>query len=965
MINDFTYSSFDTPFHSSNLEYRLNNNFPLEKYLNDEEAISCARRMGPKAKRYFNSERIKQLVKFIIEEPESDEPLRGHKYPYVANEILRSDCPFILNRFLLNKEEYYNQYKQFLNEEETGTEKEYENQNEIIEYEYNYQNEEKVDINKDEENKSKDKDDKGNILILDDDNANIKKNDDIIIIDNKEYNKVKINVDEIEMNERKNDNNNINDSIKESNKDYGINCAKSNENFNNKDRKEELAIKEKDNIIKQEEIEKTDDNQKKLNEKIESNIEAKETLNNIQEEKNKTEEINIAEEINKTELGIKTENSGDIKISDLVDSVSLEEKYESSPNNEHLDLLLSFVMNDKLTLNYVLSGYFSNVIMALLNKSPSKLLNYLYDIRPDVLEKIVFRSYQRVFSALSGNLLNLEKYGLSDNSKFINFRNEIIGKFIKSLKLDEEMESQISLILTIMNNNENVVNFILENNEIYGYIFNILNTNLYDEININNNFDNRYIQYYNFVLLLIGLLKEISKLKTFQYPKEFYPNCIKKEKSKLTFNEYTIICFGNILKYNFLPKNYKQIKESGNNTPKNCLGLLSIKILDLVKEMFTFMKEIPNKLDTLLINNDFCQRSMEYFFDYPWNNIYHMNFIQLFYLYLKEENNHKELTKFIFQKYKFNEILLDFLKSGNEKQKLYYQFKTGKKIKSGVYVQVVHLIYKLQVLGGLDTFNEEEKEKLKIKNLGEFEFLKDQNSINTINRVNISSNIGMILKQTKDWDETVNNTIIPLIRQYEGKLGELKVDKKEDKKEDKNENKKEDKKEDRKEDKKKDNVEKIIESKQEYKKGHRKDHIRKDKRVKKYISNPLDILLMSINNSKRNFVLDERTINSILSSEFNPSQRSRDDDNDNDNNSKSDDLSEKEKNNKKTENTSGQNNTNNNEIKKEDEKLNNNMDIEKNQKLEQNKEEAKPKVEADLQTTELKPEENKTDTNSN
>ena len=94
-----------------NLEYSLNDNFSLEDYLKDDDAILCAKKMGPQAQKYFNSEKIEQLIKYVIEEPIYNDQLKGHKYPYVASEILKSDIPFILKKFILSEEEYYNEYK--------------------------------------------------------------------------------------------------------------------------------------------------------------------------------------------------------------------------------------------------------------------------------------------------------------------------------------------------------------------------------------------------------------------------------------------------------------------------------------------------------------------------------------------------------------------------------------------------------------------------------------------------------------------------------------------------------------------------------------------------------------------------------------------------------------------------------------------------------------------------------------
>ena len=41
-------------------------NYPLEDYLNDQEAIQCYKDMRINTKKYFNKNRVKQLIKKMI-----------------------------------------------------------------------------------------------------------------------------------------------------------------------------------------------------------------------------------------------------------------------------------------------------------------------------------------------------------------------------------------------------------------------------------------------------------------------------------------------------------------------------------------------------------------------------------------------------------------------------------------------------------------------------------------------------------------------------------------------------------------------------------------------------------------------------------------------------------------------------------------------------------------------------------
>ena len=783
--NNNNNSSFSSPFLSSMLESKLNDNFPLEDFLNDDNAILCIKEKGTNIKKYFNSKKIKQLIKYISEEPENNDYFKGYKFPYVACQILKLDSQFILDRFILNKDEYYNKYEKGSNfnniDKENGIiddeDEDYNNKKEIIIYDNNYENKNVNNIVFVDEI-----DEMDNYLEKDKEIGNIKE------FNNDDKNN---NIYKIKEKNNKIDNNNI----EKDNKGEYTNDKKMDENFGyNID---VLDIKNIENINKEKEKEKIEINQ---------NFLSKNKLNN----ENKILNDNQKEIINKID--------SNIQMVDEEDSISFEEIIENKSSNEYFDLLLNFVMAEKSDLNDVLSGYFSDVIKTLLKNNPYKILNYLYEIRRDALNKIIFRSHQNSFSIIAEELLNLENYGLSETNS-IKYRNELIGNYIKSLNLDGFIESKISLIINIISKNTSIVYYILEKDDIYKHILKILETNLYDDINYKN-INMIYPQYCKLISLLISLLKKCQNSKLSQNQNEVL---FKMDE----INNDIINCLGKIIKYNFLPKNHKLIKESENNKTNNCLGLLIIKILDLVKEMFNFMKELSNELDSLLINNNFWERSINYFFCYQWNNIYHINFIQVFDLYLKEEIKHKELTDYIFQRIKFHEILLNFINSKSEKQNLNYEFKSGNKIKSGIYPQVIHLMYKINVISGLNTLTIEEKSNLKILNLGEFEFVQNKDSKRISEKINISSNIGNILKQTKNWGETMNNIIIPLIKKYEEGL----YKKKKEKKYNKNNN--------------------------------------------NCIYNSMDILLNFINNSKGDFLRNEKMMNLILSNEYHNNQKKK------------------------------------------------------------------------------------------
>ena len=77
MINSTNSNIIPFSDQTISLDFSLNDNFSLEDYLKDDNAILCAKKMGPKAKKYFNSEKIIQLIKYVVEEPIDDDQLKG------------------------------------------------------------------------------------------------------------------------------------------------------------------------------------------------------------------------------------------------------------------------------------------------------------------------------------------------------------------------------------------------------------------------------------------------------------------------------------------------------------------------------------------------------------------------------------------------------------------------------------------------------------------------------------------------------------------------------------------------------------------------------------------------------------------------------------------------------------------------------------------------------------------------
>jgi len=336
MFQDFLRGTFSNFSQISLLEKKISDTeYPLEEYLKDDSAILCVENMGKNVEKYFNSERIKQLIKFVTEEPEEEDQLRGHKFPYVACEILKSNCPFISKRFVLNEQEYDEEFPSNNSDDEKEIDFDFNNE---IDKEFSKLEERISNIkassvgldlekpNNEESNnlnsENKNKDEKNEIE--DEKKDKIKKDEDDINKEKDEVNDLDKNKEENEMEKEKNNDNiknkeGINNNDNEDNNEKDI----KNKDIDTNEKKEEL------NDDKKIEDLKTDENNKeKKEEEKKENIEDKDD----KEDKDLNEEKNM---INKEEKELNT------------DKKDLNDKKEEEPKIKEKDDIKRFAKMKK------------------------------------------------------------------------------------------------------------------------------------------------------------------------------------------------------------------------------------------------------------------------------------------------------------------------------------------------------------------------------------------------------------------------------------------------------------------------------------------------------------------------------------------------------------------------------------------------------------------------------------------
>ena len=740
-------------------------NLPLEEYLKNPEAIQCFQDMKKNAIKYFDRNKIKQLIRYITEEPKDDNYETGYKFPYTASEMLRLAGKRIQEMIVFTEEDFNNKYQE-------------ENNDKIIEKNLEIN---KASENKIEEPKKKNQENKK-------ENKEQEKNEENIIEDK---NKV-----EIKKEENKEEDKNQNDSQKEDeikNEDKNINEIKDDKEIKNEDKKDEDKNEEKKiNEIKNGEDNKIED-KKDEDKKEDKNINEikNDEKKKIEDKKEENKNIIKEKELNDSKRNILKEA---LKKATLNDKIA-NRKYNYTKHNDILDLLLDFVTNKNAMENDVLCGYFHRILLSLMDNYLIDIFLYLFFVRTDALEQIIMHSYKRSLSFIAIRILNFKENinkilyndmtnpGMIDikmleskKDSMVKFVQSSITKLITSIDLngmkdkDGEYMKNIDLesVFSLLDDLGKIYDFLdYEDNPILQHVFKILETNIFGVYDLEKR-DNMLKIYNYFVKFLTNLTNRCICLK--YSDDDFYPEISierlyrkVQNKEELDLHEYLALYLPKILCYNFREK---YLCES------DILGIHNIYLMDLVIGTFKYLKEMPTLFDFIILQTGFMDKCIQYFFRYQLNNIYHTKFVTFFTRYLQKADDHPLLTDYIFVKKKFPLMLTNFLTQKKDDKNFVniYKYKSGRQTFSCIYSYVIDLIYKIQVATGMNIFNEAEIKDIGILNPGFFEFVKDENSPKNIDPFNLPIYYKQILLPEKSWNLTVNNDVNPKIKLFEKKL---------------------------------------------------------------------------------------------------------------------------------------------------------------------------------------------------
>ena len=457
------------------------------------------------------------------------------------------------------------------------------------------------------------------------------------------------------------------------------------------------------------------------------------TNKELEDEKRKEEE-KINKENEKSEENSKiiedeNKNNKKFNINEIIIQKGKENKIDL------LDYLLTFLSSDSEP-NYVLSGYFASIIKTLLNIDQTLIIKYLYVENKEFIRKLIYHSYRQSISEILNKIVqydsNEEKFNIEDMALI---RMDILeGLFDKiDTNMDNEKLDSISTLIKSISTDEKLLSDMLNNRKIIECLVTrplqdidlVTKDELNEELMINKR--------RNFDILIDIIINWLNSINSFDIDTpsmdddddEESENENENEKNEKNNNNYkhTILSYelfkvlDNLIKVNF---NRNEQNKSSENKILQCfdekllvpLGQFRIKIVELLGNLFTYFKYIPDLYDKLLIDSKFFENALNYLFEYELNNIYQDALLSLFKKFLNYSDNHPILAEFIFEKLDIIEIIISKLRDTeispqseepedmSKKNRFVYQ--SGNTTSRGYIAFLISLSYKINTIIGGD-----------------------------------------------------------------------------------------------------------------------------------------------------------------------------------------------------------------------------------------------------------------------
>ena len=719
----------------------------VEDLLKEEELLQEFRSQNENLINFFDKDKIKNLLTYIIKEQE-DEQDKGYKFPFLCSQIFGLEIEKMMKYFFLtNKQLEEEKEKEKKEKEEKEKNERDSNSDEINDNKIENDNK---DSNKKEEGENEKKEGK----------------------EKKEENKEEKKEEKKEEEQKK-------EEVKEENKDS---------DKKEEDKKEEVKEENKDSDKKEEVKEENKDSDKKEEEKKEE----------VKEEKKEEVKEDNKEEVKE---GKKDEDNKDEEEKKEGEGEEEEKSEPESTENriELLDYFFSFFPEeDDKKLNYVLSGYFSSLIINLLSINPGVFLKYIYKERSDVLDKMVTHCYRKSISDTLSKLLHFENYLQNENideetkNDMNDTRNYLFSDIFEKINIDMDNEDLNSIYFFItglfdpssINEEKDIFKGIVDNKRIMKALI-----NPFENLDIVNYTKDNYEQIINrrknfsvIIDIILLFLNNIKKLKL-NIPTNTSDSKLTIEHTKLSQELFGIL--ENLIKNNFNKKNNEEkgILQSFNECTIKPLGEYKIKIVDLLVSLFPYFKNISKFYDEILINSQFFENAFDYLFEYEWNNIYQDSLLNLLRTFLNDANDHELLQNHLINKLTIFEKIKKYT---NEEDKFKLTGEETKPINHGYYSFLISLSYKINTVMGGETVTipngvlrqgsfifiakvpEEGDKRAAMDMLYGFDEI--ENNENEPEPEEKKENFDSMQKYiTDDWRKFFDENIVETIRQYENK----------------------------------------------------------------------------------------------------------------------------------------------------------------------------------------------------
>ena len=437
------------------------------------------------------------------------------------------------------------------------------------------------------------------------------------------------------------------------------------------------------------------------------------TNKELLEQKQLEEGKNITNKEEKT--NIEKDENHKCNINDIINQTEKENRIEL------LDYLLTFLSSDSEP-NYVLCGYFAGIIKTLLNMEQTHIIKYLYLKNKEFIRKLIYHSYRQSISEILDKIVQYDAYEEEFNLEEMSLiRMDILeGLFDKiDINMDNEKLDSISTLIKSLASDEKLLSEMLNNRRIVECLISrpFRNINLLEKNDDGVSIINKRR---NFIILIDIIISWINSINSFEIDLPSTKEEDEKEINIINNNYYhTILSYelfnvlSNLITINFNKNNIddreNKILQCFDEKPLVPLGLFRIKIVELLGNLFSYFKNIPQLYDKLLIDCQFFENALNYLFEYELNNIYQDALLCLFKKFLNYSNNHPLLAEYLFSKLNIIDLIIskfknteisDNIEENNKKDRFLY--KSGNTINRGYISFLISLSYKINTIIGGD-----------------------------------------------------------------------------------------------------------------------------------------------------------------------------------------------------------------------------------------------------------------------